>query len=221
MREARDRIVATVGMHVVFDGWSLKSLKVAAQEVGLGREAAIRAFPRGVGEAITHYFDWCDRRMLAAMMECDLPDMKMRERVGTAVLVRLNMSGDREVVRRTLSVLALPMYTHVGLRATYSTVDAIWHAAGDTTTDIGFYTKRALLVGVYTATLLYWLNDVSKNGEDTRRFLERRLANIAQASMLRLSLVGTINVLLDPMNLFRFLQGTGLDRERWHADTTR
>lgn len=40
-------------------------------------------------------------------------------------------------------------------------MDDIWHAAGDRSTDMDWYTKRALLGGVYTATELYMLTDYS------------------------------------------------------------
>ena len=39
---------------------------------------------------------------------------------------------------------------------TARTVDAIWHAAGDRSADFSWYTKRAILAAVYTATVLYW-----------------------------------------------------------------
>ncbi len=44
------------------------------------------------------------------------------------------------------------------------TVDAIWHAAGDRSADWSWYSKRAILAGVYGATLLFWLRDDSDGG---------------------------------------------------------
>jgi len=66
----------------------------------------------------------------------------------------------------------------LGLRLLYNTVDAIWYAAGDTSTDWNFYSKRALLAAVYAATQLYWFEDRSPGAEETRGFLERRLADV-------------------------------------------
>ncbi|KAF0138329.1 MAG: hypothetical protein FD153_1378 [Rhodospirillaceae bacterium] len=192
----------------MFDGWRVQSLDAAARDAGLESGAVERAFPNGVTEAITHYFDWGDRRMLAALAGRDLGAMKIRERVGTGVRARLAMFGDREVVRRTLSMLAaLPMHVRLGLQITYRTVDTLWHVAGDTTTDINFYTKRLLLVGVYTATLLYWLDDASEDSADTHEFLERRLANMAQLATLRQAVEQKLNNLPSPLRLFRVSYG--------------
>jgi hypothetical protein len=38
---------------------------------------------------------------------------------------------------------------------------------GDNATDFNFYTKRALLAGVYSTTVLYWLNDKSAGAADS------------------------------------------------------
>ena len=46
--------------------------------------------------------------------------------------------------------------------------------------DFNFYTKRALLSGVYSATVLYWLNDNSEDFEKTWQFLDRRIDDVMQ-----------------------------------------
>ncbi len=120
-----------------------------------------------------------DRRMLAALEARDLKAMKHRQRVATAVRARLELlAPQREAVRRGLSFLAVPRNAALGVRCLYRSVDAIWHAAGDTSTDYNFYTKRLLLAGVYSATLLFWLNDESKGHAATWAFLDRRLAEV-------------------------------------------
>ncbi len=59
-------------------------------------------------------------------------------------------------------------------------MDAIWHLAGDRSADWSWYTKRAILAGVYGATLLYWLRDDSEDDEATLAFLDRRLAGVGR-----------------------------------------
>jgi ubiquinone biosynthesis protein COQ9 len=68
---------------------------------------------------------------------------------------------------------------------TARTVDAIWHAAGDRSTDFSWYTKRAILGAVWAATLLYWLRDTSEDDAATLAFLDRRLAGVARFGSLR------------------------------------
>lgn len=58
-------------------------------------------------------------------------------------------------------------------------VDEIWYAAGDTCTDLNWYTKRALLAGVYATTEAYMLTDYSPGYADTWEALDRRLQDVA------------------------------------------
>ena len=73
----------------------------------------------------------------------------------------------REAVRRALTYLAQPQHGGRGLKCLYRTVDEMWYAAGDRATDFNFYTKRLTLAGVYSATLLFWLDDASEDSEAT------------------------------------------------------
>src|SRR5262249_29371174 len=105
--------------------------------------------------------------------------LKIRDRIKLAVRTRIEQTvGGKESVRRGLAMLAFPFNTPLAARLVYRTVDAIWYAAGDTSTDFNFYTKRATLAGVYSSTLLCWLNDRSEGNEETWSFLDRRIDDV-------------------------------------------
>ena len=55
-------------------------------------------------------------------------------------------------------------------------VDDMWLYAGDTTdtTDLNYYSKRAILTGVYGATEIFMLQDQSQDYQSTLAFLDRR-----------------------------------------------
>ena len=74
--------------------------------------------------------------------------------------------------------MAQPSAAVVGCRQLAFVVDEIWHAAGDKSTDTSWYTKRALLAGVYSSTELYMLTDYSPEYADTWESLDRRLADV-------------------------------------------
>ena len=79
--------------------------------------------------------------------------MKIRERIATAVKTRLAvLKPHKEAARRAAAFLSLPMHAALGAKLVYRTVDAMWRAAGDTSTDFNFYTKRGILAGVYGST---------------------------------------------------------------------
>ena len=165
--------------HVAFDGWSRTTLRAAARDLGVDPVLAFNAFPGGEAELVEAFSTWADHRMLDALAERDLAAMKVRERIAAAVRLRLEqLEPHREAVRRGLAFFALPPNASAGLRSLYRTVDAIWYAAGDRATDYNFYTKRLLLAGVFSSTLLFWLDDASEGHAETWAFLERRIAEV-------------------------------------------
>ncbi|HUI16086.1 MAG TPA: COQ9 family protein [Alphaproteobacteria bacterium] len=173
----RARILECALVHVPFDGWSEKSLMAGAKDAGYAPPLALDAFPGGVPDAIEFASERADAAMLDACERSGgLKEKRVRERIAAAVRLRLELSlGEREAIRRALAFLALPQNAPLGLKLVWRTVDAIWYAAGDSATDFNFYTKRALLTGVYSATMLYWLNDSSPGSAETWRFLDRRI----------------------------------------------
>lgn len=204
MELAREAILeATLG-HVPFDGWTLLSLRAGVSDAGLDESMAVRGFPGGVAELVEFHSTWADRRMLEGLTQRDLAAMKVRERVTTAVRLRLEQNAkDREAVRRGALYLARPQHAVLACRCLYRTVDAIWYAAGDTATDYNFYTKRALLAGVYSATVLYWLNDNSEDNSATWAFLDRRIRDAMRMPQVTARLRDALKRLPDPFRLFR------------------
>ena len=176
---AREKIVAAALPHVPFDGWTPEVLRTAAADAGYDPVTALRVFPRGPVEAIEAWVALADRRMLSALETQAPPDARTTARVTLAIRLRLeDLGAHREAVRRALGLLALPHNAPIAAASLWRTVDAIWYAAGDTATDFNYYTKRALLAGVYSATLMYWLDDRSEGFADTWTFLDRRLADV-------------------------------------------
>lgn len=177
--ETRAALLQATLTHVPFDGWGRRAMQAGAEDLDLDRAALDNAVPGGPSELIEVYFAEVDRRMLAALEAKDFSQMRPRERVAFAVRLRLDLlAPHREALRRGLSFLALPQNAALSLKLLYRAVDAIWHAVGDRSTDYTFYSKRLLLAGVYSSTLLVWLNDRSEGHADTWAFLERRIDDV-------------------------------------------
>ena len=167
---------------VPFEGWTEAMLKHAAEKAGYDAFMVTRCFPEGAIDALDFHTAEADERMSEALEKgYSMETMRIRDRIATAVMVRLEQHVEhREAIRRGLAHYALPQYSIQGMQSLYRTVDAMWRAAGDTSTDWNFYTKRLLLSKVYMSTLLFWLNDESAGFEDTKAFLHRRIENVMQ-----------------------------------------
>ncbi|HEY2613557.1 MAG TPA: COQ9 family protein [Reyranella sp.] len=182
----RDRLADAMAAEAVFDGWTRGALSAAARQLTLPAGEADRLFPGGPVQVLTHISERADLRTVEDMEKEGVAGLKMRERIKGAVRIRLERhAGEREAVRRALALLSLPFNAGLALKLLYKTVDAMWYAAGDTSTDFNFYTKRATLAGVYSSTLLYWLNDRSLGSEATWGFLDRRIDDVMKIEKLK------------------------------------
>lgn len=182
----RDRLAQAILGHAAFDGWTQAAIALAARELALAPGEAERLFPGGAMAVI----DWIDRRatqrMEQALAATDLGALRIRERVALAVKLRLEpLTPYREGLRRAAALMATPLNAGRGAAALWRTVDAIWHALGDSSTDFNYYTKRALLAGVYGSTVLVWFDDKSEACADTWAFLARRVDNVMQIEKLK------------------------------------
>lgn len=165
--------------HVAFEGWSQAALAHGAAEAGFSESDAVRVFPRGALSALEAFVSHADEAMIAHYRALDAVPERIRDRIAALIRLRLMAYSDhREAVRRGLAVYALPVNAALGLRALARTSDAMWHAAGDSATDWNWYSKRALLAGVYVSTLIFWLNDESEGSQATWEFLDRRISNV-------------------------------------------
>jgi ubiquinone biosynthesis protein COQ9 len=187
----RDAAILAMLPNVPFDGWTKRALRTGIASAGMPADEADLLFPLGVVDMIETYCDLADRRMEQAAAE--LTETKLTARVRAVIALRLVQNrGDKEAIRRALAILALPGNTRAAARTMARTVDAIWHAAGDRSADFSWYTKRAILTAVYSATLLYWLRDTSDNDEATLAFLDRRLAGVGRIARLRGRIEGAV-----------------------------
>jgi ubiquinone biosynthesis protein COQ9 len=167
--------------HVVFDGFTDKVLVVAAKEAGADKAALARLFPDGPLSLVEAFSQSADATMIARLETMDLKNMKIRSRITAAVKARIDaLRPHKEAARRAAAFLTLPPHAALGAKLVYRTVDAMWRAAGDTATDFNFYTKRGILAGVYSATLMRWFTDTSADESATEQFLADRIENVMQ-----------------------------------------
>lgn len=176
------RILQAALPHVVFDGWTMQTLRAGATDEGLPELEADRAFAGGVIEALNLWMRQSNADLAEQLAnQAHLPSMKIRDRIAFAVMLKLRaQQANRDAVRRALAIYALPWHAADGLASLYDTVDTIWRAAGDTATDWNFYSKRLLLGKVYMSTLNVWLADDSPDQAESEAFLRRRIEDVMQ-----------------------------------------
>lgn len=173
----RDAAIAMVLDLVPIHGWSIRSLQQAISD---GPDLTL-LFPGGTADLIETSCDLADRQMEQDAAAADFQGLGLTKKVRAVIALRLDRQRpNRDTIRRALAVLAIPTLAPLSARITARTVDSIWFAAGDRSSDFSWYSKRAILAAVYAATLLYWLRDYGDDDAATLAFLDRRLKGVGR-----------------------------------------
>ena len=186
------RVLEVALAHVPLLGWTEAALVQAVEDCNQPAAMAWALFPEGPLEAIICWSHQVDQATTAILDTMDLPSLKVRERIAWGVRMRLKvLEPHRDAASKAVRFLLSPARAKAALGLLYDTTHALWIAAGDTSTDYNFYTKRLLLGGVYLSTLLYWLKDRSPESHRTWIFLDRRIADVLKIQTLK----GTVSTL--------------------------
>ncbi len=197
--ELRVALAPDIAASAIFDGWNETALTAAAEMAGCDPDVARLAFKdsgkdTGSNLAMAMIEAWItsvDQAMEAEWPAERLATLKIRERIRTLVAFRLDAVADvDEAVRRALAVMAQPQNARAALKLGWRSADIMWRLAGDTATDYNHYTKRAILAGIYAATLAVFVNDDSEGKADTHAFLERRIDGVMKFEKAKAQFVG-------------------------------
>ena len=187
----RVQLAPAIADAAAFDGWSAEAVAQAARMAGVDPELAAFAFRDGQMAMIRAWIGHVDAQMAHAVPAASLAGLPIRERIRRLVMARLDAAAGREeALARALAIMALPRNLAASTRLGWHSADAMWRLAGDTATDYNHYTKRAILAGIYAATLQVFVRDRTETKEETRAFLDRQIEGImrfekAKASLLR------------------------------------
>tara|TARA_A100001011_G_C14137519_1_gene768262 strand:+ start:145 stop:780 length:636 start_codon:yes stop_codon:yes gene_type:complete len=176
------------------NGWSKNFFDSYSRE-GIFTNNEIRVFfPNGRADFLRYWFDISEKLMLEDLSKVEIQELKVREKIKKIIRVRLERWKSYKVaIKRTLPILIMPSSDTLLSCSLMKTSDSIWKSAGDRSVDFNFYTKRGLLLGVYSTTLIFWLDDNSKDDQKTWEFLDRRVEEVLQIPKVKTRINETLH----------------------------
>ena len=188
--ELRRAILDEMLAEAAFDGFTNQSLRAAALASGADKAAldaglVKRLFPAGVPDVLAYWSEEEDRAMAEAFTDMNPKPHGVTKSITWLIRQRIEgLDWNREAARRAAANLSLPQNAGLGAKLIWATADTMWRTIGDSSTDFNWYTKRASLSAIYTATLSRWFADSSAVAEepykDTWAFLDARIENLMQ-----------------------------------------
>ncbi|XP_026872966.2 ubiquinone biosynthesis protein COQ9, mitochondrial isoform X1 [Electrophorus electricus] len=179
------RILTAALEFVPQHGWTVEAIAAGAETLGLSAASA-EMFNNGAGELVLHFVEECNAQLAKILAEqhnrVQLGQTEKKETaefLRDAIETRLRMLIPYiDTWPQAMSLLLLPHNIPESLKHLSTLVDDIWYYAGDRSTDMNWYTRRAALTGIYNTTELVMLQDSSPDFKDTWTFLDNRIQDI-------------------------------------------
>lgn len=173
--EVKQKLLKASFSVVPFHRWTAESLNKIDEKAGYTNGTHKIFFPNGVSDFIDYFHNQLDYLVVEQVQSQNITGIR------NGIFKALSARFEEYEKHRAFSIisyqyLCLPHKILLGKKIAWRTVDSIWtHIAMDKSTDFNYYTKRALLLGVYNLSSLYWISDESSDLEDTKDFIIRRL----------------------------------------------
>ncbi|XP_036423982.1 ubiquinone biosynthesis protein COQ9, mitochondrial isoform X2 [Colossoma macropomum] len=179
------RILTAALEFVPQHGWTVEAIAAGAETLGLSAASA-GMFNNGAGDLVLHFVGQCNVQLAEILAEehnqvqlGQAEKKKTADFLRHAVETRLRMLIPYiDTWPQAMSLLLLPHNIPESLKHLSALVDDIWYYAGDRSTDMSWYTRRAALTGIYNTTELVMVQDSSPDFEETWAFLDNRIGDV-------------------------------------------
>jgi ubiquinone biosynthesis protein COQ9 len=164
-------------------GWNSRLVRRAAQAVDLSAPEAELLLPGGARDLVALFSYRHDEQALTTLSALDPAELKIRERIARGVEARIEAAtSDEAATRCWMGYLALPQNLALGGRLFWASADVIWRWAGDASTDANHYSKRAILAGLLSSTLMVRMSNTPAAAQT---HLERGIGAVMEFEKLK------------------------------------
>jgi ubiquinone biosynthesis protein COQ9 len=159
-----------------FNGWNQELLDYANNQAK--KYTSIKNFiPISSAKELVKYFlEDNDQKMLAELREKKIEELPIREKIKQALLIRFNLH-QKEIIKYSCKFLIHPNNADLSFSSLAGSCDVIWRFAGDKSTDFNYYSKRLLLAGIYSSSIVYYLSKEDISDSELEDFISNRIEN--------------------------------------------
>ena len=169
--------------HVPDLGWTwdalYRAVKTTKKAKSSNKEELQTIFDNKISNIIGTFNDKLDEDMHVIFNTENNKDLGTTDTIKALILSRLKASANyKSVIKTSLFFMAQPRNAYDSFNQLMKTSNRIWEIAGDTSSGGTFYSKRLILSGVYSSTLVHWLAKKNRSIGESEGFLDRRLEDV-------------------------------------------
>ena len=178
---------------VATHGWTQKTIDAAIEALELSPSTA-GMFKRGPGDLVLHFIETSNAKLFE-ILAAESKRFEESNSGSTSDFIEMAVKERLQMITpvidswpQALTLLTTPSIAAEALEQGANMVDEIWYHAGDMSSDMNWYTKRAAVAALHLSAELYLLQDKSPNYSDTWSFLHQRIKDIESAASAKSSI---------------------------------
>ncbi|XP_013107312.2 ubiquinone biosynthesis protein COQ9, mitochondrial [Stomoxys calcitrans] len=193
----RVKILEASLQHVPTLGWTRKAIVQGAEDAGYP-SVVHGMFPDGGFDLVAYFNGKCNDEVLATMQKETENGAKEISNPLEFLVRFVRMRTEMTIPYKAqwpqaVALMALPKNAPTSLAQLLTLVDDICYYSGDRSVDIGWYTRRVGLAGIFKMTELYMLQDNSLDHSQTWEFLQNRMDDAIQLQSTFMKMGGVTN----------------------------
>jgi len=145
---------------IVKNGWNENSLKVISEKTNFSLDELNVLFPDGYKDLLIFSLDEINLQLENYFKKYNLIRLPLHKRIRKILITKINLlNKNKNFYKKIFFFLILPHNSRLLSKQLYKSVDLIWFIAGDHSTDFNYYTKRIILLGIYSRVILNFFNN--------------------------------------------------------------
>ena len=165
-------------------GWNDSLFEKISSRHRIAHEELAILFPDGYKQMLKLSLDYLNYELENICSQCDFIRMPVHKRIKKIIITKVNlMNKHKDFYRRTFYFLLIPINYKLLTTYLYKSVDLMWYISGDNSTDFNFYTKRMILLSVYSSVILHYISNDSLL--ETEKKLDNNLLKVSKIPLIK------------------------------------
>ena len=169
-----------------FDSLNYKNLSnmVECKKLGIEPEQCSRYlssfFPKGINDVFLNFNEMIRLKLYDSTKQ-KLKKLSVSEKIKFLLFSRLEILEKEKInFKPLLRYLILPQNLLFTNKLLFKVCDEIWFLAGDKSLDFNYYSKRIILMNIYSTGLIYWVFDKSPKKIKSNEFISKQIKNVSK-----------------------------------------
>jgi len=162
-------------------GWNNTSLEEAVKASGFKENK----YFKDIYDLINFFIEQGNEELEKKAKKIKFEDLRIRDKIKELVKLRILVEEKNKNALKALLTISKGRRIPTLLKNSYKISDVMWKIIKDKSTNYSFYTKRIILSKIFIKTLICFIDDDSKNYQDSWKLLDNEIEKVMKIGKIK------------------------------------